>query len=585
MPTGMDNIKIAGIFGEIADLLEVKGDNPFRIRSYRNAALTIENLPVDIKTMYRQDENSLEDLPRIGKALHEKIVEIIETGDCRFHQELLSELPSSLLEMLKIYGLGPKKAHLIFNKLNITDIEGLEFAAQNGLLKSLPGMGEKTEKKILKSIKEFKQRAGRFNLSTALNHASALIDYLRDVKGVHDVEIAGSLRRKRETIGDIDILVTCDDPAPVMDGFTQYKEVKEVLLRGNTKSSILLKCGINTDLRVLKKESFGAALHYFTGSQAHNIAIRHRAKKMGLKVNEYGVFREETETKVAGAAEDEVFDALNLKFIPPELRENQGEIEAAERDNLPELIDLRDICGDLHIHTRESDGAETIDEMVLAAMGRGYEYIAITEHSKAVAVARGLDEGRLLKHIDRIDEANKRFNKKGLHILKGIEVDILSSGELDLGESALKRLDLVVGSVHFGFNMEKDEMTARVIKAFKTGLVDVFAHPTGRLLGKREPYSIDMEAVMEAALRYKVILELNSYPARLDLNDINCKMAKQMGVMVAISTDSHNRMHLDNMKYGVYTARRGWLEKNDVLNTRSYCDLMEILKKRKIADQ
>ncbi len=577
----MENSEIARILNEIADLLEIKGDNPFRIRSYRNAALTIENLPFHLETMVREDESRLDEIPRIGKGLHEKIVEIVNTGRCRYHEDLLKEIPHSLLDLLRISGLGPKKVQTLWKELGVTNIDDLERVLKAGLIKKLPGMGAKTEEKILRSLEEFKKRMGRFKLATALTYAQALVSYLRELDGIYQVEPAGSLRRRKDTIGDIDILVTCRKGVPVMERFVNYREVREVLAKGDTKSSVILKCGIQTDLRVLSKESFGAALHYFTGSKNHNIAIRERARKRGLKISEYGIFREDTGERIGGEREEDVFRSVGLPFIAPELRENRGEIEAAEEGRLPKLIELRDIKGDLQIHTRESDGANTIEEMAASALEMGYQYIAITEHSKAVSVAKGLDEGRVLEHMKRIEEVDRRFKEKGLRVLKGIEVDILPSGDLDLDGEVLKRLDIVVGAVHSKFNMTKEEMTERVIRAIETGLIDILAHPTGRLIGEREPYPIDMERVMDVAKRFGVIMELNAYPDRLDLNDIHCKLAKDKGVMVAISTDSHNRMHLWNMKYGIYTARRGWLEKEDVLNTRSYTDLLKVIEERR----
>ncbi len=577
----MENSEIARILNEIADLLEIKGDNPFRIRSYRNAALTIENLPFHLETMVREDESRLDEIPRIGKGLHEKIVEIVNTGRCRYHEDLLKEIPHSLLDLLRISGLGPKKVQTLWKELGVTSIDDLERVLKAGLIKKLPGMGAKTEEKILRSLEEFKKRMGRFKLATALTYAQALVSYLRELDGIYQVEPAGSLRRRKDTIGDIDILVTCRKGVPVMERFVNYREVREVLAKGDTKSSVILKCGIQTDLRVLSKESFGAALHYFTGSKNHNIAIRERARKRGLKISEYGIFREDTGERIGGEREEDVFRSVGLPFIAPELRENRGEIEAAEEGRLPKLIELRDIKGDLQIHTRESDGANTIEEMAASALEMGYQYIAITEHSKAVSVAKGLDEGRVLEHMKRIEEVDRRFKEKGLRVLKGIEVDILPSGDLDLDGEVLKRLDIVVGAVHSKFNMTKEEMTERVIRAIETGLIDILAHPTGRLIGEREPYPIDMERVMDVAKRFGVIMELNAYPDRLDLNDIHCKLAKDKGVMVAISTDSHNRMHLWNMKYGIYTARRGWLEKEDVLNTRSYTDLLKVIEERR----
>lgn len=578
----MENRKIAEIFYEIANILEIKGENPFRIRSYRNAGLTIENLTLDLKTIIDRDESELENIPNIGKSLHEKIVEIIKTGGCKFLEKLLKELPVSLLELLKVQALGPKKIQLLYTKLGIEDIDSLEKAARAGSLRDLPGMGEKTEKKIISAIESYKRNKGRFKLAEALSYAKPLVEYLESVEGVYDVTPAGSLRRKKETVGDLDILVTCKKNSTVMDSFVNYNDVREVLAKGETKSSVILKCGIQTDLRVLDKESFGAALYYFTGSKDHNIAIRGRAKKRGLKINEYGIFKETNEERMGGEKEEEIFSILGLDFVPPELRENRGEVGAAESHGLPKLISVADIKGDLHMHTTESDGANSIEDMAFSAMERGYEYIAITEHSKSLTIAHGLDEDRLFKQMAEIDKINLKFKSEHLKfkILKGIEVDIKADGSLDLDSAVLSELDIVVGAIHSRFGMEKEAMTERVNSALSTGLINILAHPTGRLINSREPYLIDMERVMETAKRFGVAMELNSYPDRLDLNDIHCKMAKDMGVKVAISTDSHNMLHFGNIKFGIYTARRGWLEKEDVLNTMTYQDLKSYLKQK-----
>lgn len=573
----MENAEIARVFYEIADLLEIKGENPFRIRSYRNAGMTIENLAEAVEGL---SEERLEELPGIGKSIHEKINELLTTGRCQFHQELLKEFPPTLLDLLRVSGVGPKKVQLLYKELGIKTIDDLEKAARAGKLKDLPGMGEKTEEKILKSIEDFKRSRGRFRLSTALSYAEHMVDYLKQLKGVEEVAPSGSLRRRRETVGDIDILVTCKKGTPVMDWFVKYHEVKEVVAKGETKSTVILKGGIQTDVRVLEKKNYGAALCYFTGSKAHNIAIRDRAKKRGLKISEYGVFKEGTDQWVGGEREEDVFKTVGLPWIPPELRENRGEVEAAEKGRLPMLIELTDIKGDLQMHTRESDGRHTIEEMAEYAMNMGYSYIAITDHSRAVTVAHGLDEKRLLKQMKEIDELNKRFRAHGSRftVLKGIEVDIKPNGTLDLDLDVLSQLDVVVGAVHSRFNMTKEEMTERIIKAFSTGLIHILSHPTGRLINEREPYPVDMERLMESARGYNVIMELNSFPDRLDLNDIHCKMAKDMGVMVSIDTDSHSKFHLENMRYGVYTARRGWLEKADVLNTRPLEEVLRILR-------
>jgi len=573
----MENADIAKIFEEIADLLEIKNDNPFRVRSYRNAALIIGGFPESMRSIVERDEKELENIKGIGKSIHEKIVEIVKTGKCQFHDELLKELPPGLLELLEVSGIGPKKVQLLYEKLGIQSVDELENAAKKGKLRDLPHMGEKTEEKILKAIQELKSRKGRFRLSLALAYAEPLVAYLKKIPGVIQVEPAGSLRRWKDTIGDVDILVTCKKDAPVMDRFVKYPDVKEIIAKGDTKSTAILKSGLQVDVRVLDEKSFGAALQYFTGSKAHNIAIRDRAKKMGLKISEYGVFEEKTGKKVAGENEEDVYKAVGLPWIPPELRENMGEVEAAERGKLPRLVEINDIKGDLHVHSSESDGIHTLEEMVSYAMQKKYEYIAITEHSKAVGVAHGLDDERALKQIKAIDKINIQL--KGFKILKGTEVDIKADGSLDHSEEVLRQLDVVVGAIHSKFNMTVDEMTDRIIKAMSTGLINIIAHPTGRIVGVREPYPVDMPKIIEAAKKYGVMLELNSYPERLDLNDSHCRLAKEMGVMVAISTDSHNRLHLDYIRYGIHTARRGWLEKDDVLNTRPLKEVLKILRR------
>ena len=577
----MENLDIAKVFYEIADLLEIKGENPFRIRSYRNAALIIEGLPVNIKSIVERNEEELEEIPGVGKSIHEKIVEILKTGKCSYHQELLKELPPTLLDLLKVSGVGPKKVKLFYDELKIKTIEGLEKAAKGGKLRGLPGMGEKSEEKILKGIASLKASAGRFGLAVGLSYANQLVEYLKKTSGVIDVVPAGSLRRWKETIGDLDILVTCKKGSPVMDRFVSYPDVASVVAKGETKTTVILKNGMQTDVRVLEKKAFGAALQYFTGSKAHNVALRDRAKRMGLKISEYGVFREKGEKWVTGEKEEDVYKAVGLPYIPPELRENMGEIEAAEKGKLPKLIEVDDIKGDLHVHTKESDGGNTIQELVDYALTKGYEYIAITDHSKAVGIAHGLNEERLLKQIEEIDNFNKRLTShvSRFTVLKGTEVDIKADGTLDHSEKALKKLDVVLATIHSKFNMTEEDMTKRIIDAIETGLVNIIAHPTGRLLTGREPYPVNMEKLLEAAKKHNVAMEINAYPDRLDLNDVHCKMAKDMGVMLVISTDTHHYLQMDYMRFGVNNARRGWVEKKDVLNTRPLNGLLKILKR------
>lgn len=623
----MENLDIAKVFYEIADLLEIKGENPFRIRSYRNAGLVIEGLPVNIKSIVERNEEELEEIPGVGKSIHEKIVEILKTGKCSFHQELLKELSPGLLDLLKVSGVGPKKVKLFYDELGIKTIEELEKAAISGKLQSLPGMGEKSEEKILKGIKSLRASAGRFGLAVGLSYANQLVDYLKKTPGVIEVVPAGSLRRWKETIGDLDILVTVKQdidsfqesrkskvtksgPVPslpvamlgttgaqpipggkggitkeaaeaVMDRFVSFPDVASIAAKGDTKSTVVLKNGLQTDVRVLEKKAFGAALQYFTGSKAHNVALRDRAKRMGLKISEYGVFTDKGDKWIAGETEEDVYRAVGLTWIPPELRENRGEIEAAENGKLPELIKVEDIKGDLHVHTKESDGGNTIEELADYAVKKGYEYIAITDHSKAVGIAHGLNEERLLKEAEEIDRFNVKLKTKNskFKVLKGTEVDIRSNGTLDLDEKVLKKLDIVVATVHSKFNMTEADMTKRIIDAIETGLVHVIAHPTGRLLTGREPYLVNMERLLEAAKKRNVVMEVNAYPERLDLNDIHCKLAKDMGVMLAISTDTHHYLQMDYMRFGVNNARRGWVEKKDVLNTRSLNELLKLLKR------
>ncbi len=579
----MVNSEIARVFYEIADLLEIQGNDRFRIRSYRNAGMVVEGLPESLKNLFEKGgEEGLTGIPGIGESTRAKIIEMLTTGKCGYHQELLKEMPSGMLEIIKVSGVGPKKAAFVHKELGINTVDELEKAAEAGLIQNLPGFGEVSEQKILKGIKDLKARTRQFKISTVMPIARSFTEYMSSVPGIIDIVPSGSFRRWKETIGDLDILTTCKDPHAVMEHFVKHPDVSEVLSKGETKSTVVLASGLQVDIRVLEKKSFGAALQYFTGSKAHNVALRDRAKRMGLKISEYGVFREKGEVWVAGNKEEDVYRAVGLPWISPELRENRGEIEAAEEGRLPEELRYSDIKGDLHVHTKESDGAYTLEKMAEAAMKRGYEYMAVTDHSKAVGIARGLDEARLNAQIMAVEEYNDKLKRqrRKFRVLKATECDIKGDGTLDHPERILKKLDCVVASIHSGFKMGMEEMTGRVIKAIRTGLINILAHPTGRLIGEREPYQIDLAAVMEEAKRYNVAVELNSYPDRLDVNDVHCLLAKQKGVLVAISTDSHSIYHMENMVYGVHTARRGWLEKKDVLNTRGLKELMKSLKGR-----
>lgn len=569
----MENKSIADIFTQIADILDIQGENPFRIRSYRNAARTIEDLSQSLASLVNAGK-SLEDIPGIGKSISEKISEILATEKCNFLEDLRGKIPAGLTELLKLEGLGPKKVKVLYDQLSVDSIDRLEKAALAGRLRNLAGMGLKTEEKILKSIEKYRAGIGRFKLSVGFIYAQALLEYLKKVPGVKRLDPAGSFRRRRETIGDLDILAICSQGCPVMDRFTEYAEVAEVISKGETKSSVRLKGGLQVDVRVLQEESYGAALHYFTGSKAHNIAVRDRAKEKGLKVSEYGVFRSQDEKRIGGAKEEDVFKAVGLPYIPPELREDRGEIQAAAKGMLPKLIELEDIQGDLQMHTTATDGKNSIQEMAARAKELGYAYIAITEHSKAVRVAGGLDEKGLAQQFKEIEKTNAQL--VGICILKGVEVDILTDGSLDLKDDILKEGEVVLASVHSRFNMEEGEMTRRIIKALKNPHVDILAHPTGRLILEREAYKVNLKEVIQAAIDYGVILEINAYPDRLDLRDVDARLAKEMGAKLAISTDAHSVAQLDLMKFGVFTARRGWIEAQDVVNT---LPLQELLKK------
>ncbi len=577
----MENTDIARVFGEIADMLEIKGGDAFRIRSYRNAAMVVEGLSESLIGLYEKGPEHLKGIPGIGESTRAKIIEMLETGKCAYHDELAREVPPGMLEVIKVSGVGPKKARVLHAELGIKDVPGLERAAREGKIRALAGFGEVSEKKILKGIDDLKSFAGKFKLSVARHYAESFTGLLEKVPGVDQVVPAGSLRRWKETVGDLDILATCSEPGPVMELFTTHPDVKEVLAKGDTRSTVILKAGLQVDIRVVEKKDFGAALQYFTGSKAHNVAIRDMAKRKGLKVSEYGVFREKDGKRISGAKEEDVYRSVGLPWIPPELREKRGEIEAAAKGRLPALVEVSQIRGDLHMHTTESDGGATLEEMAEAAMERGYAYMAVTDHSKAVGIAHGLDEKRAYAQIEAVDRLNRKLKKrkKRFVVLKGTEVDIKADGSLDHPDELLRELDCVVASVHSGFNMAADEMTQRIVKAINSGLVNIIAHPTGRLIGQRPPYHVDMEKVMEAALKNGVAMELNSYPERLDLNDVHCRLARDMGVTVVISTDAHAPYHLDNIAYGVHTARRGWLEKKDILNARPLSGLMRFLKR------
>jgi len=571
----MDNVDVARLLDEIADLLEIESGNPFRVRAYRTAARTIEALGQPLATLVRRDPAALEELPGIGKDLAGKIVEIVTTGDLGLRRELVAKVPESLVLMMRVAGVGPKRARAFYDHLGLQTIDDLEAAARSGKLHTLRGIGELLERRILQGCAEARARSSRFRLAEADAHAAPLVAYLREGVGVTAIDIAGSLRRRRETIGDIDVLAASKDPAAVAERFVSYPEVTKILAKGETKCAVRLRSGMQVDLRVVAPESYGAALHYFTGSKAHNIAIRTLGVKRKLKISEYGVFR--GARRIGGRTEEEVFRAVGLPWIAPELREDRGEIDAARDGTLPRLIDLGDLRGDLHVHTDASDGANTLREMVEACVARGYAYVAITDHTKAVRVAGGLDRADFRRQRRSIEALRKEV--RGIEILQGAEVDILEDGSLDLDDEALAELDVVVAAVHSKFNMNEATMTARVLRALAHPRVNVFAHPTGRLLGKREPYAIDMAKIVAAACKQRVLLEINAQPERLDLSDTLVRMARDAGAAFVIDTDAHRTSELDFMRYGVDQARRGWCSARDVANTRPLEELRTLLRR------
>ncbi len=570
----IQNTDISRIFNYIADLLEISGANAFRVRAYRNAARTVEDQSRSIVKMLENDED-LAELPDIGKDLAGKIAEIAETGTLEMLDELEQEVPGELSKLLEIEQLGPKRVAALYHELDIESLEDLKKAAESEKIRELEGFGKKTEQKILKELKRVQDSSRRTKLADAEQIVIPLCEYLKKIDGVKQVTVAGSYRRRRETVGDLDILVTCKKDSPVMERFTSYEDVTEVIAQGKTKSSIRLRSGLQVDLRVVPEVSYGAALYYFTGSKTHNVAVRKIAVKKNLKMNEYGVFKgqKDDEERIAGSDEEEVFASVGLVFIPPELRENRGEIEAAQKGKLPTLIERDDIRGDLHAHTHATDGRASLQEMVEAARSLGYSYLAITEHSQAVTVAKGLNRKRLEKQIEEIDKLTDEYG--GFRILKGIEVDILKDGSLDLPDEVLKKLDFTICSVHSYFNLSADKQTERILRAMDNPCFNILGHPSGRLINEREAYSLNMEKIMEEAKERGIILELNAHPDRLDLNDHDCRMAKDMGIKIAINTDAHSTDGLNHMKYGIYQARRGWLSKDDVINTRRVADLLK----------
>ncbi|HEV3513685.1 MAG TPA: DNA polymerase/3'-5' exonuclease PolX [Candidatus Sulfotelmatobacter sp.] len=566
----MDNKAIANVLYETADLLEIDGQDSFRIRSYRNAAQAIENHSQQIKEIIGDPKQVLA-IPGIGKGMLNNLQELFNTGKLAVQAELLEKYHPSMLQLLKIQGLGPKTIALIWSAYKVSDVDGVEKLARAGKIRELPRMGEKHEAKLIKAIEDYRRIGGRYLIDAAEIECEKITAYVEKFAGIDKITPAGSLRRGRETVGDLDILVTgsvCCTEAGRQEAIAyvaKYPALMDVIASGDNKISFHLRSGMQVDVRLLPPESFGAAMQYFTGSKAHNVALRQRALKMGFTLNEYSLATLDGEKPVAGKTEEEIYAKLNLDYIPPEMRENLGEIDLAQAHTLPRLITQKDLQGDVHMHTVETDGRNSIEEMAEAARERGYKYMAITDHSKNLAFANGLDDKRAVEHIRRIREAGKKL--EGITIFAGIEVDILADGDLDLSDDVLAQMDVVIASVHSVFNQEPAKMTERLLKAIGNPNTSIIGHPTGRILLRRDAYAYDMHAVLTAAAKNKVAMELNSYPDRLDLNDVHLRQARQHGVKIVINTDSHHISHLEKIRFGVLQARRAWLTKDDVLNT------------------
>src|SRR6056297_487992 len=568
------NSEIATIFDNVADLLEIEEANRFRVRAYRNAANTIRDLSRSLQNMLEAGED-LSELPDIGEDLAGKIEEIVRTGRLPLLDEISDEVPEAMVEATRIPGIGPKRARALFEALDLSSVDDLETAARQGRIADVAGFGAKTEAKIREELEKGDITEERIRLDVAEDFAEPLLAWVRGIDGVEKAEIAGSYRRRKETVGDLDILVAGQDGGAIIDRFTEYDEIETVVSQGRTRSTVTLRSGLQVDLRVIPEASWGAALHYFIGSKAHNVAGRRRAQNRGLKLNEYGLF--DGKKRIAGTTEEEIYCGIDLPWINPVLRENRGEIEAAEKGELPNLVMQGDIKGDLHAHTSASDGKNSLKEMAQAAKDMGYEYVAITDHSKSQTQAGGLSEDKLREQIDEIGALNDELD--GIRLLAACEVDILEDGSLDFPDKLLERLDLVVASVHSKLEMAEDRQTERMIRAMDNPLVSIIGHPTGRRIGERKSCALDMERLLQAAKDRGCVLELNANPVRLDLKDVHCRMAVKKGVGIAISTDAHSTGGLDNMRFGVDQARRGWLSADDIVNTRSWGNLSKMLRR------
>ena len=568
------NREIADRFERLADLLEIEGANPFRVRAYRNAARTVRGYPRSMADLLDEGAD-LTELPDIGDDLAKKIQVLVETGELPLLDEIEQRTPAALSELMKIEGLGAKRVKVLHDALDIDSIEDLKKAVASGEIRDIEGFGEKSEEKIKQRLEKFSGEDKRTKLIEAEEIAAPLLDYLKQADGLKDILVAGSYRRRKETVGDLDILITAKKSANIMDHFVHYEDVEEIVSKGETRSTVHLRCGMQVDLRVVPQVSFGAAQHYFTGSKDHNIAMRKLGIKKGYKINEYGVFK--GDKRIAGKSEKSVYASVGLPYIPPELRENHGELDAARNGTLPRLVTREDLRGNLHTHTDATDGHDTLKAMALAAAERGFEYLAITDHSRHLTVAHGLDKQRLLQQIKAIDTLNDTLD--GIRLLKSIEVDILEDGKLDLPDSVLDELDFVLCAVHYKFNLSRQKQTERILRAMDNRRVNILAHPSGRLINEREAYEFDLEKVLEGAAERGCFIELNAQPDRLDLTDNGCRMAKEMGVKISIAADAHSKSGFDNLRFGIDQARRGWLEAADVINTRPLKALLKLFER------
>jgi DNA polymerase (family 10) len=571
----MKNTAIAKVFQDIADLLELKGEIAFKIRAYQKAARAIEHYPRELKIMIEEGED-LQSIPGVGEAIAKKTTELVTTGKLGYYENLKAEFPEGITNLLAIPGIGPKTANRLSTELGIISVDELEQAINSGRVAKLFRLGDKTADNILQQIQALRRKDQRTPIGEALPIVEEILGALRPIPGVRNLTAAGSLRRFRETLGDIDLMGTADDPKEVIDAFVALPHMGQVLAQGSTKASAIVSGGLQVDLRMVEHDSFGSLLQYFTGSKQHNISLRERGRKQGLKLSEYGITTIATDKLEKFAVEEEFYHRLGLQYIPPELREAQGEVEKAEQGAVPKLVELSDIKGDLHTHTEWSDGHDSIEELALAAKDVGYQYIAITEHSGGRGIARGLDVERLRKQVAEIGALNERLT--GIHVLTGIEVDIRADGSLDLPHEILSELDIVIAAVHSAMNQSEERMTQRVLSAIENPDVDMIAHPTCRLMGEREPVAIDLEAIFQAAAKNNKIMEINAMPDRLDLKDIHAFRARDLGVKLAIGTDAHSIAHLGFMRFGVGVARRAWCEPQHILNTLPLAELLAILK-------